>query len=1568
MGNETSRLSPLDPLQHNSAYNNNQIRHKNSNVKLKKRASKATLDPTILPFDTSTSSVLPTLGSVPPSCETGRRSGDPITELSFSTPPPSQFIISNKNNTNNDNNNGHNNVNNNDNNNSDHQNKNRLLNNDTAAIDSNLSPTSLPQELPPLPPSTPPPMIRKKSKQPTRITSNSSTFTSQRRQSQRATSTISSHITDSNWTLSGGLFSQIDHTTSSTISSITNYSTFSKQSMLNHPDWSISDRNITITDPSMSQNNTSFNLTHEPPPYSTSSSKSTLSATTTTTASSSSSLSSTVNPNSLNNNSSSIHSHLSNINHMYSEKIQQLLEHLHQYSLNKISMTPSTSSSSTSIQNKISALLDQIFSLAHAIQNEDDKKRLYQLITSLSDQSITACVWKARCMLDGFGTDLQSRLGFETLLKLATSGHWEAYYPLALCYSEGVPNQKQINNNNNNTNHSLDQEIIQSINKQEEWKWLQLSAELNESSEFMLNMKARAQFKIGMIYLYGDSHITADHDKALHWLLQSAKNGYAYAQFVIGFHYEQGIKVKKDIQIAKQFYLSSAKQNFYDAQAAVGNILIAEQNYDEGLQWLTESAKMNNSRSLLTLGILSEYGRGVEKDQVKALEYYKASCELNNPIAHYFLGLHYRLGTLGLPQNFIEAGKHMTKSAKSGYLNAQRVLGTMYLNGLFLNLNNNNVNEQEIEINRRKSEKIALLWFRRAASQGDIRSLGFLASCYQYGRGTATNYEIALEYYKKAARVEGPTQVYAQLSLAQLLHQMRRYHDAVEWFTLAAENHPTQHPDDITLSDSSMAALPSTFNSHKSPSRTARLMLARYFLHGWQGVTKDTAKGFFMLKTLANESIEDANAHYWLAACYEEGIDDICPCNLKTAYDHYLIAANHGNTDAEFQVAWMLSNGRGIPKDRKAAYGWYKKAAEKNNKTALYSLGLYYAKGLDGIPKNLLQARQCFGKSARLGYVPAMTIYAKFCRDAWSQTGSHNNNSNQHQQQELCQQAVHWYQKAALQGEVEAQRELGLMFYAGFCVVRNLETAFNYLQQATNGKDAQATLLLGNFYEEGHYVEKDLNKSVNLYLDAEKLGSPIAPLAVAQVYHFMNRYEEAFSKYKKASTDFRLSQNHINTSKLMVARIVLSYVPSDDLDQIDNNNVPIESLDNMSKLDAFNILFDLANSTQFESSYYWLADCYYNGNGTEKSMPNAIVWYQKAADELKDAKAMFKLGTIYEQQDDPNTHAIGLHYYQLSADMEYPEAQHQLGMIHWRGNLGTTINLGESVIWFTRSAAQRYAASHWALGQMALENGDQDVAIVWWRKAIELKYAPAMRALARLLLQNNQINGDYNDNNNSELDHAMELLADAVEKNEAESLVMLGQVYHGMASSSSTTTTTTTSSRNNNNSNNNTNCNNSILSNKNSISSSTMNNVNSTNHNNNNNNNNNNIDKENQNNDHNDYDDTNSMNMDDTDVAAELLLQRQQQSQGLATRCFEQAAEMGHVESMFLAAESWHSQQQYAAALEYYEKAAQHGHLLAKVMCARYKLNGLGGMEINPSLGYKVIYILFIYNSIVFID
>lgn len=57
-------------------------------------------------------------------------------------------------------------------------------------------------------------------------------------------------------------------------------------------------------------------------------------------------------------------------------------------------------------------------------------------------------------------------------------------------------------------------------------------------------------------------------------------------------------------------------------------------------------------------------------------------------------------------------------------------------------------------------------------------------------------------------------------------------------------------------------------------------------------------------------------------------------------------------------------------------------------------------------------------------------------------------------------------------------------------------------------------------------------------------------------------------------------------------------------------------------------------------------------------------------------------------------------------------------MTFWRGQDIIPINLGMAVVWFTKSARQGYAASHWALGQIALENGDLHIAMAWWETAI----------------------------------------------------------------------------------------------------------------------------------------------------------------------------------------------------------------------------------------------------------
>jgi TPR repeat protein len=73
-----------------------------------------------------------------------------------------------------------------------------------------------------------------------------------------------------------------------------------------------------------------------------------------------------------------------------------------------------------------------------------------------------------------------------------------------------------------------------------------------------------------------------------------------------------------------------------------------------------------------------------------------------------------------------------------------------------------------------------------------------------------------------------------------------------------------------------------------------------------------------------------------------------------------------------------------------------------------------------------------------------------------------------------------------------------------------------------------------------------------------------------------------------------------------------------------------------------------------------------------------------------------------------------------------------------------------------------------------------------------------------------------------------------------------------------------------------------------------------------------------------------------------------------AMQLYQDAAAAGNSNAMFLAAQMFHASENYAQALELFEQAANHGKMTARVMIARYSLNGLGGSKEDPVSGFKV--------------
>jgi hypothetical protein len=91
-------------------------------------------------------------------------------------------------------------------------------------------------------------------------------------------------------------------------------------------------------------------------------------------------------------------------------------------------------------------------------------------------------------------------------------------------------------------------------------------------------------------------------------------------------------------------------------------------------------AEAGDAQSQVELGIRYAEGKGVAKDQVEAVKWYRKAAEQNYARAQYELGLCYLDGE-GVPKNQVDAVKWYRKAAEQNDAAAQNSLGVCYYNG-----------------------------------------------------------------------------------------------------------------------------------------------------------------------------------------------------------------------------------------------------------------------------------------------------------------------------------------------------------------------------------------------------------------------------------------------------------------------------------------------------------------------------------------------------------------------------------------------------------------------------------------------------------------------------------------------------------------------------------------------------------------------------------------------------------------------------------------------------------------------------------------------------------------------
>ena len=192
-----------------------------------------------------------------------------------------------------------------------------------------------------------------------------------------------------------------------------------------------------------------------------------------------------------------------------------------------------------------------------------------------------------------------------------------------------------------------------------------------------------------------------------------------------------------------------------------------------------------------------------------------------------------------------------------------------------------------------------------AAEQGDAAAQYNLGLCYEEGKGVATNYVTAVQWFRKAAE-RGHPGAQCQLGFCYFMGEgvPENTVEAIQWYRKSAEQ---RYP-------------PAQFN------------LAGCYASG-KGVDKDAPQAVAWYRRAADQGF--AKAQYNLGVCLESGFG--VTQDPFEAVKWYRKAAEQGLASAQRNLGLCYEKGLGVERDVVEAYKWLSQAAAQGNAGAKQS-------------------------------------------------------------------------------------------------------------------------------------------------------------------------------------------------------------------------------------------------------------------------------------------------------------------------------------------------------------------------------------------------------------------------------------------------------------------------------------------------------------------------------------------------------------------------------------------------------------------------------------------------------
>lgn len=338
------------------------------------------------------------------------------------------------------------------------------------------------------------------------------------------------------------------------------------------------------------------------------------------------------------------------------------------------------------------------------------------------------------------------------------------------------------------------------------------------------------------------------------------------------------------------------------------------------------------------------------------------------------------------------------------------------------------------------------------------------------------------------------------------------------------------------------------------------------------------------------------------------------------------------------------------------------------------------------------------------------------------------------------ERAIYWIQKGYQYYDAYSTYQLAYM-YLYYDAYKDIEKGVFYLDKAIELDYTDAISCKGYMYYAGDLIERDIDKSVELFNKALELGDGYSAYRLGVMYEeglfndgqpdyaiVLTYYEKAAELNNVYGIEMAGRYNLIGAGCEENVEKALEYYQKGV--EMGSSYCKVElafmyEAGNGVEQDAtktFELVKDAADNG-YPYGCYLTGRCYRHAMGTEENPDEAIRYLQMAAD-ADVAKGLTELALCYEEGYGVEENSKkALEYMTKAAEQDYAYAQYKVGCYYLYGLGDINTDYQESFKWMSQAAANQYPYALMELGDYYLwdygDTGEKEKAYEYYMKAAE---------------------------------------------------------------------------------------------------------------------------------------------------------------------------------------------------------------------------------------------------------